>query len=102
MTGRLLPWPANSPGAKAELSVKAIAAGQEHSLALTSDRTVWEWGARLPVQPFGETRQDEVLVEVQEIVAKFRCAFPDLCLSTDVICGFPGESGQSRNALFQA
>ena len=36
------------------LTVKAIAAGVEHSIALASDGTVWEWGARLPGLPFGE------------------------------------------------
>ena len=34
-----------SPGAQAALRVTAIAAGGEHSLALTEDGTVWVWGA---------------------------------------------------------
>jgi len=33
----------SAPGA---LTVKAIAAGGDRSLALTSDGTVWEWGAK--------------------------------------------------------
>jgi hypothetical protein len=35
---------------EAALSVKAIAAGSEHSLALASDETVWEWGAKWGAQ----------------------------------------------------
>jgi len=39
--------------AQPALSVKAIAAGEEHSLALASDGSVWEWGASLPGHSFG-------------------------------------------------
>ncbi|MGF3522921.1 MAG: tRNA (N(6)-L-threonylcarbamoyladenosine(37)-C(2))-methylthiotransferase [Candidatus Bathyarchaeia archaeon] len=33
--------------------------------------------------------------EFKELVAQFRKAFPQLTLSTDVICGFPGESAEA-------
>jgi len=54
----------------------------------------------LPVQ----SGDDEVLQlmrrfytaqEFQKIVATFRAAFPQITLSTDVICGFPGESAEA-------
>jgi len=38
-------------GAQPALSVTAISAGEEHSLALASDGSVWEWGASLPGRP---------------------------------------------------
>jgi len=44
-------------GIQAAPSVKAIAAGGDRSLALTSDGTVWEWGAKqsTPVRVTGLT-----------------------------------------------
>jgi tRNA A37 methylthiotransferase MiaB len=59
----------------------------------------------LPVQ----SGDDEVLkkmcrsytiAEFKEIVNKFRSAFPQVTLSTDIICGFPGESIEAhQNSL---
>lgn len=51
----------------------------------------------LPVQSGSEEilramRRDYSVKEFEEIVARFRHAFPDLTLSTDVIVGFPGET----------
>ncbi|OGS48290.1 MAG: hypothetical protein A3K68_03610 [Euryarchaeota archaeon RBG_16_68_13] len=37
-------------------------------------------------------RREYTVGEFEDIVAAFRRAFPDLCLSTDVIVGFPGET----------
>ena len=54
----------------------------------------------LPVQ----SGDDEVLrlmrrfykvTQFKEIVASFRNAFPDITVSTDVICGFPGENNSA-------
>jgi uncharacterized repeat protein (TIGR01451 family) len=42
-----------APEAHGTLTIEAIAAGTEHSLALASDGTVWEWGTRLPGPPEG-------------------------------------------------
>ena len=53
IAGAALLWLAAVGMAQPPLSVKAIAAGEEHSLALASDGTVWEWGASLPGQAFG-------------------------------------------------
>lgn len=51
----------------------------------------------LPVQSGSEEilramRRDYSVGDFAEIVARFRKAFPDLTLSTDVIVGFPGET----------
>ncbi len=38
--------------------------------------------------------------EFKETVAEFRAAFPQITLSTDIICGFPGENAQAfQNTL---
>lgn len=51
----------------------------------------------LPVQSGSDEileamRREYTVGQFEEIVAKFRDAFPDLTLSTDVIVGFPGET----------
>jgi tRNA A37 methylthiotransferase MiaB len=35
------------------------------------------------------------VAEFKEIVARFRASCPEVTLATDVICGFPGESGEA-------
>ncbi len=54
----------------------------------------------LPVQSgddkvLREMRRFYTVAEFEEIVDAFRKAFPDITLSTDVICGFPGESTEA-------
>lgn len=51
----------------------------------------------LPVQSGSDRvlaamRRDYAVREFEEIVTAFRRAYPDLCLSTDAIVGFPGET----------
>lgn len=51
----------------------------------------------LPVQSgndevLGRMRRRYTVDDFRRLVARFREAFPDLSLSTDIICGFPGET----------
>jgi threonylcarbamoyladenosine tRNA methylthiotransferase CDKAL1 len=64
-----------------------------------SDEKVFKF-LHLPVQ----SGDDEVLermrrsysvADFKEIVAGFRAACPEVTIATDVICGFPGESGEA-------
>lgn len=43
-------------------------------------------------------RREYTVDQFEEIVGAFRCAYPDLCLSTDVIVGFPGETEDQFDA----
>jgi len=59
----------------------------------------------LPIQSgddevLARMRRFYTVAEFKDIVAMFRESFPDLTLSTDVICGFPGETAEAfQNTL---
>lgn len=57
----------------------------------------------LPVQSgddgiLAAMRREYTVAQFEEIVAAFRRAYPDLCLSTDIIVGFPGETEEPFEA----
>ncbi len=60
----------------------------------------------LPVQSGDDTilesmRRQYTVSEFEEIVGRFRLAFPEITLSTDVIVGFPGESEEQFEATME-
>jgi tRNA A37 methylthiotransferase MiaB len=46
-------------------------------------------------------RRFYTITEFKVVVAAFRASFPEITLSTDVICGFPGENEKAFNATMK-
>ncbi len=46
-------------------------------------------------------RRFHTITEFKVVVAAFRAIFPEITLSTDVICGFPGENEKAFNATMK-
>src|SRR5439155_19577687 len=60
----------------------------------------------LPAQSGADTilesmRRQYTVSEFEQIVGRFRLAFPEITLSTDVIVGFPGESEEQFEATME-
>ncbi len=84
----------------------AIAAHRSRELAEAwSDRRTYRF-LHLPIQsgsqPVLEAMgRDHSLEDFWRVVETFRSRYPELMLSTDVICGFPGESDDDHRATME-